>query len=268
MTPFPRLIQDPPPSTILGKGIIITDVVLLTVVSFSVQISIWAATVALLLVAAAILARDIQSLHLPLFTAALIAAPCLQPSLRSWPHALLVPILCYGFIVLTVPGMRQSILWFHTGNVDRNTMLSVAAVSVISAIALPIWYYALTPDVASHLRNMPDMPVWVFPVAGLAFAAGNAAMEEFAFRGVVMQSLDSTFGPGFVSILIQAWLFGAMHFLQGFPKGWWGLAMTAVYGIMLGVLRRRSRGILAPWAAHVCADLVIFSILSVVVLKH
>ncbi len=267
MTPLPRLIQDPPPSNIFGKGIIITDVILLSAFPFSVQTSIWTALLSLLLVAAAVLVRDSQSLHLSLFAAALIAFPCLRPSLHSWPYALLVPIVCYGIIVLIVPSLRQSILWFHAGNVDRNVVLSVAAVSVISGIALSIWYYALKPDVAIQLRNMPDMSVWLFPVAGLAFAAGNAAMEEFAFRGIIMQSLDSTFSPGFVSILIQAWLFGAMHFLQGFPKGGWGLAMTIVYGIMLGVLRRRSRGILAPWTAHVCADIVIFSILSVIVLK-
>jgi membrane protease YdiL (CAAX protease family) len=267
MTPVFRLIQDPPPSNIFGKGIIVTDVILLSVIPFSVQISIWAATVSLLLAIVAILARDIQSLHLSLFTAALITAPCLQPSLRSWPYALLVPVVGYGFIVLIVPSLRQSILWFHTGNVDRKIVLSVAAVSVISGIALSIWYYALKPDVAIQLRDMPDMPIWLFPLAGFSFAAGNAAMEEFAFRGIIMQSLDSTFGPGFVSILIQAWLFGAMHFLQGFPKGEWGLAMTVVYGIMLGMLRRRSRGILAPWAAHVCADIVIFTILAGIVLK-
>src|SRR5512135_3005116 len=129
MTPFPRLIRDPPPSNIFSKGIIVTDVILLSVIPFSVQISIWAATVSLLLAIVAMLARDIQSLHLSLFTAALITAPCLQPSFRSWPYALLVPIVCYGFIVLIVPRLRQSILWFHTGNVDRNTVLSVAAVS-------------------------------------------------------------------------------------------------------------------------------------------
>jgi membrane protease YdiL (CAAX protease family) len=70
-----------------------------------------------------------------------------------------------------------------------------------------------------------------------------------------------------LSLLVQAWLFGALHYREGFPNGAWGLVMTAVYGIMLGVLRRRSQGMLAPWAVHVFADCVIFTILAGMVLK-
>ncbi len=268
MAPSPRLIQYPPPSSVAGKGVIVVTLILLSIVPFSVRVSSWAALAALLLLAVAALARDSQSLHLSLFTAALITVPCLDPSLHSWPYSLLVPIVCYGLVVLIVPRLRQSVLWFHAGTVDRNTVLLIVAISVISGIALSIWYSALRPDVAVQLRGMPNMPVWLFPAAGLAFSAGNAAMEEFAFRGIIMQSLDGAFGPGFVSVLVQAWLFGAMHFLQGFPNGGWGLAMTLVYAIMLGTLRRRSRGMLAPWAAHVCADTVIFTILAGIVLTR
>jgi CAAX protease family protein len=114
---------------------------------------------------------------------------------------------------------------------------------------------------------MPAMPLWLFPVAGLAFAAGNAAMEESIYRGVIMQSLDSAAGAGALSILIQAWLFGCMHFLHGFPNGLWGVAMTFLYGVMLGWLRRRTRGMLVPWLAHVVADLVIFIIVAGVVMR-
>jgi len=92
-------------------------------------------------------------------------------------------------------------------------------------------------------------------------------MEEFVFRGLVMEATDSAFGPGPLSVVIQAWLFGAMHFLEGFPNGWWGLAMTVVYGIMLGAIRRRAQGMLAPWLAHVFADVVIFVILAGIALK-
>lgn len=111
------------------------------------------------------------------------------------------------------------------------------------------------------------MPVWVFPFAGLAFALGNAAVEEIVFRGAVMQATDSAVGAGSTSVLIQGWLFGAMHYLRGFPNGLWGVIMAAVYGIMLGVVRRRSAGMLAPWLSHFFADIVIFSILAFIVLK-
>lgn len=268
MTSPRRLIESPPRPGVAGTGIIIIAVILLSIVPFSLKISIWVVAISLLLVAAAVFSRETQSLHLSLFTAALIVSPYLLPSLRTWPYALLIPILCYGAGVLMVPGLRRSILWLRIGRFGKDVVFLVAAVAAISGLALYAWYSALKPDLAIQLGHMPAMPVWLFPMAGLAFAIGNAAMEEFAFRGVIMQALDSAAGPGIVSILIQAWLFGAMHFLQGFPNGGWGLVMTIVYGVMLGETRRRSQGMLAPWAAHVCADLVIFAILSEVVLKR
>jgi hypothetical protein len=47
-----------------------------------------------------------------------------------------------------------------------------------------------------------------------------------------------------------------MH-LHGFPRGWSGVALASVYGLMMGALRQRARGLLAPWVAHLFADLAI-----------
>jgi hypothetical protein len=92
----------------------------------------------------------------------------------------------------------------------------------------------------------------------------NAAMEEVVFRGIIMQALDSALGVSNLTLVIQAGLFGSFHYLAGFPHGFGGFAMVFVYGFMLGVLRRRSQGVLAPWIAHVLADVTIFAILATV----
>jgi len=146
-------------------------------------------------------------------------------------------------------------------------MLLALAVAALSGTALYGWYRVLNPDLSIHLENFPDMPIWLFPLAGLGFSLANAAMEEIAFRGIIMQALDSAAGPGLLSVLVQAWLFGAMHYLRGFPNGKGGLAMTVAYGIMLGGLRRRGQGMFAPWIAHVFADCVVFTMLAGMVLK-
>jgi len=86
-------------------------------------------------------------------------------------------------------------------------------------------------------------------------------MEEAVFRGVVMEAVDSALGPGSWSVVLQAAPFAAFHYQAGFPNGTSGLAMTFMYGIMLGVIRRISRGMLAPLIAHILADITIFSIL-------
>jgi membrane protease YdiL (CAAX protease family) len=62
-----------------------------------------------------------------------------------------------------------------------------------------------------------------------------------------------------VAIVLQALSFGALHF-GGFPSGLAGMSLATIYGLMLGALAYRCKGLLAPCAAHVLADSVIFAI--------
>ena len=266
MTTASRAIQSPPRSSLAGTIVIIATVILLSVIPFSLRMSPWAVAFAVLLVLAAVLVRENHVFHLVLFTTAFTIVPFLHSSLHVWPFNLVMPLLIYLIVVLAVPRYRSSLLWLRIGRFDKKILLLVIATAVTSGIALYIWSRALNPDLSIHLKFIPDMPLWLFPIAGLGFSAFNAAMEEFVFRGVAMQALDSAFGPGILSIVLQACPFGAMHYREGFPNGAWGLAMTFVYGIMLGALRRRAQGMFAPWIAHVCADMMIFAILAGLVL--
>jgi membrane protease YdiL (CAAX protease family) len=222
----------------------------------------WTAGFLGLLLLGSVLSRSIQAIHALLFFFSTAAAPLVTPLFRAWPYPLLVPLIAYFLIVLLVPSLRRSLLWMRTGRLDKEVLLFAAAIAVVSGAALYLWYFALSPDLSHHIRHLPDLPDWTYLFAGLGFAVLNAAMEEAAFRGIVMGSTDSAFGPGVLSLLAQAGLFGVMHYLQGFPRGLWGVGMAFLYGVMLGHLRRRSGGMLAPWLAHVCADLVIFAILA------
>jgi membrane protease YdiL (CAAX protease family) len=262
-----RLIQPPPRSTRAGISIVFASACILSVVSFLDTAPPWIVIVSLFLVALSVLARELQALHLALFTVLLVASS-LRPSLHTWPLFLLIPLLGYFAVALSVPKLRTTILWMHGGRLRRDIMLIVLAVAVVSGIALFVWYRAIRPDLAIQLGHMPAMPLWMFPLAGLGFSLGNAALEELAYRGIIMQALDSAGGPGLLSVIVQAWLFGAAHYRAGFPNGTWGLAMATVYGIMLGGLRHRSRGMLAPWLAHVLADGVVFTILVSIVLRR
>ncbi|MCP5113866.1 MAG: CPBP family intramembrane metalloprotease, partial [bacterium] len=48
---------------------------------------------------------------------------------------------------------------------------------------------------------------------------------------------------------------------HGFPRGGIGVGLATVYGLILGLVWNRSRGMLAPWVAHVLADSTIVGIL-------
>jgi hypothetical protein len=62
------------------------------------------------------------------------------------------------------------------------------------------------------------------------------------------------------AFVVQAVAFGLIHW-RGFPRGLDGVVLATVYGLMLGAIRRRTGGLLAPWLAHVFADVVILALL-------
>jgi hypothetical protein len=107
------------------------------------------------------------------------------------------------------------------------------------------------------------MAPWLVPLAGVAFALLNAAVEEAIFRGIFLQALDSAVGAGIIPLVIQAVIFGWMHYSEaGCPRGLVGVAMATVYGLLLGTLRYRARGMLSPWLAHVGTDITVFAIVA------
>ncbi len=177
-----------------------------------------------------------------------------------WPFALLVPLLVYGVVAGAAPPLRGTITWLRCGRCDRSILPLTVLTVVLSAFGLWIWFVIVEPDLGRFARALPTTSVIYLIPIGLGFAVLNAAVEESIFRGIVLQALDSAFGRGWLSLVVHALAFGLVHF-RGIPDGWIGVAMAAVYGLMLGAIRRRSGGLLGPIAAHICADLVIFGLL-------
>ncbi len=259
-------IRPPQRSGAGGAAIIFADIALLcTVMLLPQKIGPWMAAIQALLVICAIALRSVQAIHISIFCFFWVALPLVFFAFRPWPFSLLVPVVVYGVAVTALPSLRRSFGWLRRGRLGSDILTLVLATVVVSGIALVIWYTAARPDHGRILRYMPQMPIWLFPVAGLAFAVANAALEEAIFRGIIMDALDSALGPGHTSILLQSAPFAFLH-LSGFPSGGWGMALVFAYGLMLGAIRRRARGMLAPWLAHVAADCTIFAILAWVVL--
>ena len=53
--------------------------------------------------------------------------------------------------------------------------------------------------------------------------------------------------------MLQATSFGVAR-AHGFPRGVTGVLLAGVWGYLLGLLRQRTGGLLAPVLAHVVAD--------------
>ena len=245
-----------------GSAVILASGLLLLLVQLLPGPRLWPVLPVMCLFIVAFFLGDLPAVHITLFIAALVILPLLHPLLRAWPLHLLAATALYFLVAISVTRLRRGLGWLRAGCLHPQVMHAVAATSLVSAGALYGWYRLLRPDLAVHLAHFPVMPSWLLPLAGLGFACGNAALEELAFRGIIMQAFESALGAGWPALGCQAALFGAMHFRQGFPNLGWGLVMTIVYGVLLGALRRQSQGMLAPWLAHVFADGAIFVILA------
>jgi membrane protease YdiL (CAAX protease family) len=180
---------------------------------------------------------------------------------RYFQVVLALGLLCYAGVVRGVPWLRGTATWVRWGSFDATVRFLSVAAWLLAAAALLSWYLLLHPNVADIVEAfVPALPLGVLIAGGLIFSMVNAAVEEAAYRGVILHALDSSLGPGFAALLLQALAFGAIH-IRGFPRGWLGVGLACIYGLLMGVIRRRAGGMFAPWITHVFTDVVIAGIL-------
>jgi hypothetical protein len=188
---------------------------------------------------------------------------CLGLVLSGVPYFQIVlglGLVCYSGVVRGVPWLRGTATWVRWGSFNATVCFLSIAVWLLAAAALLSWYLFLYPNIADIVEAfVPPLPLGLLMAGGLIFSMVNAAVEEGAYRGVIMHALDSSLGPGFAALLLQALAFGAIH-IRGFPRGWVGVGLACIYGLLMGVIRRRAGGMFAPWIAHVFTDVVIAGI--------
>jgi membrane protease YdiL (CAAX protease family) len=149
------------------------------------------------------------------------------------------------------------------GVCSREVCVLCVVVVLSAASALLSWYLLLRPTVADLVETfVPELPMGLLIAGGLVFAMVNAAVEEGAYRGVLLHALETSLGPGLVALVLQAVAFGALH-INGFPRGWIGVGQACLYGLFMGMIRKRAGGMFAPWLAHVCTDVVIVGMVVV-----
>lgn len=171
-------------------------------------------------------------------------------------------IALYLVIIRAVPWLRGSTGWLRRGCLGWDIRLLCLGTALVAGAALVTWFIVLRPNVDDLLEKFfPNVPPWLLITAGAVFSMVNAALEEAAYRGILMYSLEAACGPGIAALLLQALAFGTAH-IRGFPRGWPGVGLATIYGLLMGVLRIRSQGLLAPWMAHAATDVTIVSILA------
>jgi membrane protease YdiL (CAAX protease family) len=185
-----------------------------------------------------------------------------------WPLPLVIILGVYGAVARSVPWLRESSGWLKRGHIDRTSWAMMGGFVAASATALVVWRYWTSTDMAifrPYVPNVPNVPIALWPIGLVAIAALNAAFEEIIWRGVLLYAVESAVGPGWIAWLLQGIGFGIWHY-QGFPHGWVGVGLATIFALMMGALRIRSKGMLAPFIAHVFADVTIFTLVAAMVL--
>ncbi|TLP53569.1 CPBP family intramembrane glutamic endopeptidase [Microbispora triticiradicis] len=85
----------------------------------------------------------------------------------------------------------------------------------------------------------------------------QAAAEEYAYRGWIIQGLGAYFRSPWPAILLGAVAFAASHGYTG-----WGIVYVFVFGVLMGWLAVRTGGLEAPIALHASNNVVAFGLVA------
>lgn len=262
-------IDAPPRSSVIDAAIVVTVVVVLSLALLMPGFQAISTRAVLAgLLALAIIRGAVYAVHIALLALLWLLLVSLVPLLQVWPLSIFVPLAAYGVVASIFPRLRHSVGWIHKGDIRWEIFKLMIVTVVVAILALLGWVILAKPDIEHYLSQVPPLPLWAYPFAGVGFAIFNAAMEEAIFRGIFLEALDSAIGTNYWSVCIQAIPFAALHYLAGFPNGVPGFFMVLVYGLMLGAIRRLSGGMLAPFVTHVAADITIFTILAFSLIQH
>lgn len=157
---------------------------------------------------------------------------------------------------------------------DASVLLLVLLISALVNLVLWLWSRSfLTRGNHDGVDQMVASSVgrslsWNEHVSIAAWAVANAVCEEVMSRGLWRLEFALSLGVDteapvslIQSNILQAAIFGIWHY-HGIPSGLPGVALTFVYGLIMGLLMDYGQGLLLPILAHSIADYFIFAIIA------
>lgn len=191
-----------------------------------------------------------------LFLVLLLGTRFLPLPYAMWLANILIALAVLYGLSLVVRPFKKLLPRLPIGHINSKIIIYIILTVIISSTALYIWNAITRPDINSLIAEARKYSGSFILPSIIIFSVFNALAEELVFRWLIWDGLIALLrGVTFV-ILIQAIIFGLSHFV-GFPNGWLGVAMATIYGLMLGFIRFKSEGLLAPFLAHIFADLTI-----------
>jgi membrane protease YdiL (CAAX protease family) len=258
-TPPERLATAPPATDRWGALLVLAAIVWLAAVGITSRGFTRVPSVAVAVIAAlwltAVLAKRIPAVNATLLCL-LMGLAALTGGFGVHPFPLVGALCAYVVALLAYPSLHADSDWLHTGAWGRGAAVLALMVGLLPAAGVPLWRLLEGIDLGPGATLLSTLPWWALPVAGVTVALTIALVEEVAFRGLLLDAAWSAFGQR-AALVLQAVVFGLVH-SGSVLGGPWGIVLSGLYGYVLGVLRVRTRGMIAPFLAHLLADLVLF----------
>lgn len=165
------------------------------------------------------------------------------------------------FLVLAaVLGRRiEAFGWFRAGVLSGRMKVALTILVMLCMGVLAAYFSGLKPDLTHQPLIRSIKAPALLLITGLAIAALNSLIEEAIYRGILYDAIERAGFGAWIAVAIQAVAFGTFHLNSNEP-GLVGVAMTAVLGLVLGILRRVSGGLIAPYILHFALDIGVYSL--------
>ena len=166
---------------------------------------------------------------------------------------ILILISLYAYLFIFKKYNREN-LFLLKGNL-KGVLLVTLVCSCVSVFALSVWFYFQRDNPYAEL--IPSLSLYLLIPLGIGVACINACYEEGLFRSIFLSLFSDKVGRNTANILQSVW-FSFLHYQGGFPSGILGILMTFTFGVMMGYLVQRTKGIFLVVIIHAIADFVIF----------
>lgn len=244
-------IQPPERTSTIGSILVVVLITLFTLIFHFPGARIWLLTAFALLTATAVGLRQAPAIHSGLL-GLLVVIVFTTPVKIAWPLSGLLAVGVYAAVVRRTTALRTSSGWARKGRPTRIDLVLSVILGVLTFLGVMVWVRLDRPDLSDQVAAVPDASLWILVLIGVLFAVVNSFVEEVLYRGVFMYALEAALGT-WAAVVLQAVFFGLLH-IQGFPSGPYGMLLAGVVGLVLGFLRLKTRGMLAPWITHATAN--------------
>lgn len=122
----------------------------------------------------------------------------------------------------------------------------------------PIWRFILIGSCSiiisfQFVIDYSSESIYIFLRYGLLFALINSVLEEVLWRGLILSRFVDMLGEKW-GLVVVSFGFGMYHYSIGFP--WIVCALFSIFGMMLGGIAIRSKGLLPVIVLHFILNLL------------